>query len=513
MTPKLLLVNAITLLFRESQIVSTNENSSELVRTIIQGIQLPEVTVGFDHERDILDGLKSTALYMCETPPGYLYELSDIMQRLKVNTLEEESLYDALCEGMVPELPEPALKRMCLNLKRTLNGHFREVKLNEIVGKAAYALKFSRNKITDMKAFVSELSSQLEPYMVDVITKDPAIITEVNMSKLDQITGVFGEVKNSLGGVSILRTGYQGINKMLGGGFRRGEEVVIGALQHKWKTGFSLNLFKQIAIYNTPVLKDPTKKPLLLRISAEDNLTLNFQFLYQSLKENETKKKADISGISDAEMAAYVQEKLAVNGYETRFMFINPSLWTYRDICNKVIELESEGYELHLVMIDYLAKIPTTGCDQTVIGMDVVNMYERIRAFMSSREITFITPHQLSTEAKMMIREGRTEFVKELPGRGYYQKTKQLDVVVDLEIFIHIEKVNGKSYLTVQRGKHRVIEQTPDEFHYCVLPFQDAKLFACGILDDINESDSTLSKPGSTRNARGEEEKPFWDES
>ena len=34
-----------------------------------------------------------------------------------------------------------------------------------------------------------------------------------------------------------------------------------------------------------------TKKPLLLRISFEDNLTLNFQFLYQSLKENETSNK------------------------------------------------------------------------------------------------------------------------------------------------------------------------------------------------------------------------------
>ena len=30
--------------------------------------------------------------------------------------------------------------------------------------------------ITDMKKFVSELSSQLEPYMVDVLNKDPAII-------------------------------------------------------------------------------------------------------------------------------------------------------------------------------------------------------------------------------------------------------------------------------------------------------------------------------------------------
>ena len=462
MNNKLLLVTGITLLYRESQLSSINEKSSHLIREIIQGIKLPEVSIGFDHERDILDGLKSTALYMCETPPDHQHELSDILQRLKMNTLEEESLYDALTEGMVPELNEQTLKRTCLNLKRTLNSHFREVKLNEIVSKAAFALKFSRNKITDMKAFVSELSSQLDPYMIDIVTKDPAVITEVNMSDLSQITNVFSDVKKTTDGTGVLKTGYQGINRMLGGGFRRGEQTVIGALQHKWKTGFSLNLFKQIALYNIPEMTDKTKKPLLLRISAEDSLTLNFQFLYQSLKENETKQKANLDGISEEEMARYIQEKLSISGYETRFMYINPSLWTYRDICNKIIELESEGYEVHMVMMDYLIKIPTTGCDQGVAGTDILNLYERINNFMGARNIAFITPHQLSTDAKMMIRDGRTDFVKELVGRGYYMKSKQIDQVVDLEIFIHIEKVNGKSYLTIQRGKHRIIEQTPE---------------------------------------------------
>ena len=90
-------------------------------------------------------------------------------------------------------------------------------------------------------------------------------------------------------------------------------------------------------------------------------------------------------------------------------------------------------------------------------------------------------------------------------------KSKQIDQVVDLEIFIHIEKVNGKSFLTVQRGKHRIIEQTPDELHYCVLPFQNIDEFNCGILDDVDGPDTTLSRPGSTRSAGGEEIKPFWE--
>lgn len=505
MQSKLLLVHCITLLYRESQLNSVDENSSMLVREILQNIPLPGISAGFNHERDVLEALKATALYMCEVPIGYKYELNDILQRLKVDTLDEETLYDALVGGIVPILSDENLKKTCISLRRSLNSHFKEEKLAKIINDAAGTFKFKRNTITNMKSFVSELSAALEPYMVDVVTKDPAVISEVDMNNLDQITSVFNDVRKSTTGIGILKTGWQGLNRMLNGGFRRGEQAVIGALQHKYKTGFSLTLFKQMALYNIPIMIDNTKKPLLLRISFEDNLTLNFQFLYQSLKENETGKKADLAGVSDAEMAAYVQEKLSVSGYHTRLMYVNPSLWTYKDLCNKVLELEADGYEVHMLMVDYLLKLPTTGCDQGPMGHDIRNMFERLRNFCSSRGICFITPHQLSTDAKMMVRDGRSDFVKNLVNGGFYSGSKQIDQVLDLEIFIHIETLNGISYLTIQRGKHRIIEQTPHKYQYMVLQFNEVG----GIPDDVLSEDTTrLTVAGGVVGSG--EEKPFW---
>ena len=58
---------------------------------------------------------------------------------------------------------------------------------------------------------------------------------------------------------------------MLQGGFRRGQFSMIAALQHKYKTGFTLSILSQIAMYTKPYMKDSFKKPLLLRISFEDN--------------------------------------------------------------------------------------------------------------------------------------------------------------------------------------------------------------------------------------------------
>lgn len=506
MNNKLLLVNAITLLFRESQITSSSENSAILVREILKGIRLPEVNFGIDRERDILEGLKTTALSMCENPIDHTYEVSELLQRLKINVGDDEQCYEAITDGICPELTPNAIKRTCINLRRTLDNYFREEKVKEIIGKASFKIKFDRSSITDMKTFVSELSSELEPYMQDVITKDPAIVSDIDLTDSEGVKGVYTNIKEQEDGTTILRTGYQGINTMLGGGFRRGEEVIIGALQHKYKTGFTLSLFKQIALYNTPQMIDPTKKPLLVRISFEDDISLNFQFLYQSLKENETGEAVCMDNLNEEEVAQYVQNKLQETGYNVKLLRVDPTMWTYKSICNKMLEYEAEGYEIHLCMLDYLGMVPTTGCNQGPMGTDLRDMFRRMRNFFNKKKITLITPHQLSTEAKRLIRDGRTDFVRDIEGKGYYAGCAQLDQEVDLEIYIHIEIVNGKSYLTVQRGKHRKISQTPIEDRYCVLPFHDIG----GIRDDLGKPNTTLKRVGGGPVGSGDIV-PFWD--
>lgn len=80
---------------------------------------------------------------------------------------------------------------------------------------------------------------------------------------------------------------------------------------------------------------------------------------------------------------------------------------------------------------------------------------------------------QISTDGKTLIRNGANEatFVKEIAGKGYYMGTKQLDQIVDLELYIHIARVNRKPYLTVQRGKHRSPVIIEDEKMFFMLPF------------------------------------------
>ena len=123
----------------------------------------------------------------------------------------------------------------------------------------------------------------------------------------------------------------------------------------------------------------------------------------------------------------------------------------------------------------------------------------------NKRKITLITPHQLSTEAKMLIRQGNEEsFVRDIANKGYYDSCKTIDQEVDLEIYIHIVKADNRSWLTVQRGKHRLIQQTKEEYKYCVLPFSDIG----DIRDDVNGQDTSRKKPAGP--AEGEQP-AFWD--
>lgn len=505
MDSKLLLVNGITLLFRESQLQGVKENSAQLVREIVSKIKPPEITMDTGEGREILMGLTRTALTMADDPCGHAYDLTEVLQRVKVNTGDDIDLYEAVERGCARSLDEQDLKRFCLNTRRTLVNFQNEEKIAEIINRAAYKMRFDRDNI-DWKSFVSDTHAELETYIGGDSEEHPAIVDEIDLDDVEGVAKVFKEVKDNDSGLGLLKTGWQGVNRMLDGGFRRGEEVVIGALQHKYKTGFTLSLFKQIALYNTPYMLDPTKKPLLVRISFEDSAALNTQFLYTSLYENATRKKADISTLSEFEMAQYVKNELTINGYAIKVLKVDPTQYSYRDICNKLMEYEAQGYEIHMCMLDYLAMIPTTGCVQGALGQDVRDMFRRMRNFCEPRKITLVTPHQLSTESKMKIRDGATNFVQMLVGGGYYDKCKTIDNEVDLELFIHIEIVNGVSYLTIQRGKHRKSTQTPLEHHYCVLPFSDIG----GILDDINGPDSSRRKVGGGP-IGSSEETPFWD--
>lgn len=385
MDSKLLLVKSITLLYRESQMPLRTENSADIVRTVIENVQVPEVGMGISSERDVIGHLRDTIIEMCGNALDYDYDRVTLLQRLKLNCAHDEKLYDVIEQGLDQTLQESQLKRTIVNLRKSIMNHFREQKISEVLGKASYNFKHHRDKIKDVNQFIGDLLGQLEPLQITTSGKDPAVVSDIDIGDDKAMSEMFKEIKDTTDGSGILKTGWADMDEMTQGGFRRGEFTMIGALQHKYKTGFSLTLFKQVALNNIPHMIDPIKKPLLLRISFEDDLNLNLQFLYQNLKYNETLQPVNLKTVTETEMSRYVREKLQINGYHIKMLRVDPSQWTYKHICNKIVDLEAQGYEIHMLMLDYMAMLPTTGCNTSgPTGTDIRDMIRRLRNFCGS---------------------------------------------------------------------------------------------------------------------------------
>lgn len=503
---RLILVKCITLLYRESLLTEKAENSADLVRTILETIKLPEMNLSINHDRDRLITLKETALYLCNDTGEEGIDKEGLLQRLKVNCGDDSKLYEAFLQGIDKDMDEGSLKRTILSIRKFINDTFREDEIIKIVKEASTNVLFNRDKIKNMRNFVSDLRTKLEPYEIEASRKDPAIITSVDLGDDSSLNKAFDDVKsiNEDGGKLI--TGWTAMNEMLDGGFRRHEFWIAPvALQHKYKTGFTLSLFKQIALYNKPVVSN--KKPCLVRISFEDDLSTNLQFLYSNLVFNETGELPDIKMVSSGTMAAYVKEKLGANGWHIKMLRVNPSEWTYKDLQNYILELEANGYEVYMCMVDYVGMLPTTGAEEGPMGHSYKDMVKRLRNFFSNRKILFISPWQLSTEAKQLIRDGHTDFLKKIVSLGYFQSCRSLDTEPDGIFYIHIEKFNKRAYLNVQKDKHRINTPVSEEKTNFYLPFP----LRGPIPDDFGKPRTDTRKLGGAPVDSGGEEIPFFE--
>jgi hypothetical protein len=493
MDSRLLLTKAITLIYR-CRLLNTADND-DLIRTIVNTIKTDAPEYKFNGYNYISE-LKDFALELLNERDVVAKEV--ILQRLSLILENDQKLLKVVKESIEPDYDDASNKRIIASLIKSLNNFYKEHLAIDILSKVTFDLKFKRNKITNFSEYLRQAINDLEPLTASITSlKDPALVNEVDFSNPETLTTVFEEVKNLNNNKSIYKLGWHALNRMLQGGIRRGEFVTIGALQHKYKTGMSLSMFMQIATENKPVItsKEKDKKPLLLRISFEDSLTNNLQFMYQYLKcaDGEIVKAKDFEYLTTKEMSDYIMKKLNKTGFSIKMLRVDPSQWTYSSVINKIIELEAQGYAIHVLMLDYATLLPTTGCVQGVAGADKKDLLRRLRNFCSGRDISFITPLQLSSEAKMLLRNGipEHEFVKTVAQKGYYDGCKSLDQDIDLELFIHIFSHKRKKYLSVARGKHRIPTVIDDEDMFFMLPFPGINI---PVLPDINKDDTSMRK-------------------
>ena len=482
------LTKCIILLCREMDLYKDADNkdySIDLVKTIVELFSRESKPL-LGGETVLIDSLIELLNSMVNDIESY--DLTSVVDSLSMLMKDHQSLFNSVSKSLNKELTESGLKKSIVSVRIQLNNYYREIEVKKRISRANFELgsgKFEGN----FKDYIDGLVLQLDSLNTKVSEKTPGVVTEIDIED-DSMTEVLSSVKSLDEGSGKMKTGWKELNTMLGGGWRRGEMAMIESLPHNYKSGLSQSLFLQASRHNQPMLIDKNKKPLNIYISFEDDAEVFGAFMYKYLYFEEHRKLPEIDNVTPTEMHKYMKERLKVNGFHVKMLRINPTDWSFKDLFNYILKLEADGYEIHQCIIDYLSKLPPTGCIGKG-GVEYRDLYDRCRQFFSPKKITLITPHQVSTEAKQLIRNGisRLNFVKEIVEKGYTELSKQLDQVVDIEIAIAIAYMNKKPVLTMQRGKHRGAGILDDKDKYQILKFPYKAPIPPNI-DDVDGDDS-----------------------
>lgn len=381
-----ILIKSITLLYRERVLnkdvnSEQQDNSKDIVKQILKTFRNDKKQLQGGDTSVIID-LQNLLMDMLNNPDNF--DKDNLLQTLQVLLKDKESVYSILEKAINTEMEPSGLKNSIISLRKYLLTYHKQVEITNIIAKAHYELSTGRLD-KPIQEYAADLTSMIEGLNTTVKAKDPGVMNELDFKDVDSISDVMVQVKdNAENGIKLV-TGWKDINRMLNGGFRRGEQWVITALQHNYKSGFVDSVFAQLCSLNKPVMTDPTKKPLNVLISFEDDASITLEFLYRYFYYNEFKQIPDLTKISSSDMAKYITSKLTQTGYNAKILRVNPSEWTYKNIVNKILEYEAQGYEIHVLVVDYLSKLPTTYCERSgPSGTDVRDLFNRIRNICSA---------------------------------------------------------------------------------------------------------------------------------
>lgn len=507
MDVKALLAKCISLLFREGQ-SGENDLSKQLVLDVITTLKINSNDIsGTD---STVNELKNVVLNMIskEHPTPY----NDLIQHIRIACSSDVVLFESIQDNISFQLDEDELKRTILSYRFELNKYLKEKKATMLLDKMTFDLKFNRDKIGDLNQY---MSSNLNG-IIDLVNYSgeeiPGIICEVDLSDIDAVAEQFELIRKENDGSRTIKMPWQAMNRMTRGGLRLGQLTTVGGLAHNNKTGVSLSMFISGCIFNNPknLQTDQKKKPLMLLISFEDDMLIVLFNLYILLKENLENVKItdeDKQRLSSREAAEYVYKKLSDTGYDIRIIRADSSTWSYAEIQSCVLQFESQGYEIHLTLIDYLNLANKNGLSHSRADADIQELFRRTKNFFAAKNIALLTPVQLSPDAMELKRQGNKMLAMQISDGSYYEGCRGLSREPELELFVDIVKDNGRKYQTFARGKHRGQNDTPEEHKFFILEFQKIG----GLRWDVNGTDTSLSKFGSVRNAEGEEEGAFWD--
>ncbi|RKY56507.1 MAG: hypothetical protein DRP93_01255 [Candidatus Neomarinimicrobiota bacterium] len=293
---------------------------------------------------------------------------------------------------------------------------------------------------------------------------------DISDEKIEELARKAEEALNK----KVFKTSLQDLNNMLQGGLRAGQFTTVAALPSNFKTGLNTMFFHDIATLNKPTIHEDGKQSVLVWFSFEDPIGNIIEQLYKTIYMQEHGKDVNTKSMDKKIIFKKTLEILSKNGWKIIFKKINANDWSYRGLFKELEKIEKKGYVIESLTLDYLPHIPTTGCVNNVgtIGAPLRELVRRVSHYCEAKNILLMTPLQIGPVGKKLLQNGVEDydFVKLLPGRGPYADSSQLDQEIFLELFTHFARIDGVTYLCIQRGKHKIPSIIDDYDKFIMIP-------------------------------------------
>lgn len=502
---RLLLVRTTTLAYLANKLVQLDKKNQYLVddtnkflMRVEPFIPLPENSLDGGLERNSYKLAKDVLMWLIRDATPEVATRKEILNRLKIALSADERYYIIFEESLEDIDDEDKINSAMISIRRDLQNHLSQQEVIKLVREASYKAQFKSGDIDDWGVWRDNLLDTLKDVSFDVkVEEDPAFVASVNFNDRDSLHDAYSEMDKVFSTEGVIKTPFQGLNRMLGenGGFRRGEYANMYGLAHNYKSGGLMDIVAGTILFNKPHLLDSDMKPAILMVSCEDDMHIMLRKLFIVFKQHETKLPVAISTFNIDQITDYVMDVVKKNGWNLFMYRVVPSQFNVAKYIGLMKDLKMKGYEIALAVNDYVAKMSLEGINQKGANGDaMVELHSRIFEYTKPNEITHITGHQLSPDAKRLRRLFPEDFIHRLTGGGYTEGSTKLDQIPDIEIFMNKRETPHGVFLELAWGKHRGDNSTTEADTYCVYKFNERPMY--GIAFDVDGEDMSLKKVG-----------------
>lgn len=326
---------------------------------------------------------------------------------------------------------------------------------------------------TSLKAFENATKELTDEFSKIRLSKSNMTVTSTNSSTFVS-NQLYDAYKVETSPVRIFKTGLKMFNQMISkdGGFLSNKYHMFYANINNFKSTLLLYCAKWIMQYNGDLFKTDSyiasgKKPTVLFISLENPYEEDVSKLFTMVT---LKNLKHLKSYEDAERIWQI--KVAEMDTPISITMIHPPLgsFTFSELRKIINDLESDGYDVISVIIDYLECIAPEPEDKKMDNRILLMKHSEALHYLASREKKcVISAMQINRAGSGLLNEQKnqkkTDHVRKL-GREHIGESYGIDKKTDFSAFINIESMlndSTKKFFTIKRDKVRY-ERTDVEY-------------------------------------------------